>query len=358
MAEVDPLKNLTLKSALQRSVELFGDRPALAPVDGEPITYAEFGQKVQEISELLHSQGIAAGDRVGILSESQPNWGIAYFAITTIGAIAVPIFPEFVTNAVQHILRHAGCKAIFVSERLYDKLEDCQSDALATVILIDNFTPVSPQTKKDGLGEAVRERTKEFAIAALRMTGRGAPPEVQEDDTALIIYTSGTTGHSKGVILTHKNLVFDAQATTPMVNVTEQDRLLSILPLSHTFESTVGLLCPVMCGASVYYLDKPPSARVLMSAMAKVKPTIMLSVPLVMEKIYKTRVLPQLTRNVFACSIKWPRSENNFISWPVRNYWRHLGANCVCWLLAAQPFRPKWKLFCVKPVSPIPLAMV
>jgi long-chain acyl-CoA synthetase len=213
----------------------------------------------------------------------------------------VPIFTEFVGNAIQHILRHASCKAIFVSERMLDRLQDCQSDDLNTIILIDDFSLVPPEiTGMDRLREAVRERTKEFAVlreAARRMAGR-AQVEVEEDDTALIIYTSGTTGHSKGVILTHKNIVFDAQATTSMVHVTEEDRLLSILPLSHTYESTVGLVCPVMLGASIYYLGKPPSARILVSAMSQVQPTIMLSVPLVMEKIYKTRILPEIEKNL------------------------------------------------------------
>ncbi|MEW5961751.1 MAG: AMP-binding protein, partial [Chloroflexota bacterium] len=289
------------KCLLQRSVDRFGDRPALGPVEGEAMTYAEFGRKIRELTEFLGEQGIVAGDRVAILSENQPNWGVAYFAITTMGAIAVPIFPEFVTNAIQHILRHAGCKAIFVSNRLMNKLQDCQTEALNTRLIIDDFSLLPSETKMDRLKEAVRERTKEFMAlteAALRLGGR-SQEEVEEDDIALIIYTSGTTGHSKGVILTHKNIVFDAQATTSMVHVTEEDRLLSILPLSHTYESTVGLVCPVMLGASIYYLDKPPSARVLMSAMAQVKPTIMLSVPLVIEKVYKMRILPELEKNVF-----------------------------------------------------------
>ena len=298
--KLDTLEKLTLKSLLQRSVDRFGDRPALGPVDGEPMTYAEFGRKIREISEFLAEQGIVAGDRVAILSENQPNWGIAYFAITTMGAIAVPIFPEFVDSAIQHILRHAGCKAIFVSERLLIRLQDCQVDSLTTIIIMDDFSLVPSETKMDRLKETVRERTKEFVglkEAALRLAGRGQE-EVEEDDIALIVYTSGTTGHSKGVILTHKNIVFDAQVTTSMVNVTEKDRLLSILPLSHTYESTVGLVCPVMLGASIYYLGKPPSARILMSAMAQVKPTIMLSVPLVIEKVFKMRILPELEKNV------------------------------------------------------------
>ena len=146
----------------------------------------------------------------------------------------------------------------------------------------------------------VKNGTKEFAKlkeAVLRKTGK-IPSEVQENNIASIIYTSGTTGRSKGVMLTHKNLVFDAEATLSIVKVTEKDKFISILPLSHTYECTLGFILPIMQGASIYYLDKPPAARILLPAMAKIKPTMMLSVPLLIEKIYKLRILPKLTGNV------------------------------------------------------------
>jgi len=268
------------------------------------LTWREMGDRVARWRQALAGESLETGDRVAILSENQPNWGIAYFAITTMGAIAVPIFTEFVTNAIQHILRHASCKAIFVSERLLEKLKDCQSDALSIIIVIDDFSLVPAETRLDWIREAVRERTREFIAfkdVARRLAGRSSS-EVEEDDIALIIYTSGTTGHSKGVILTHKNIVFDAETTTSMVKVSTEDRLLSILPLSHTYESTVGLVCPILFGASIFYLDKPPSARVLIAAMTAVKPTIVLSVPLVIEKVFKLRVLPELEKNAL---LRW-----------------------------------------------------
>ena len=115
----------------------------------------------------------------------------------------------------------------------------------------------------------------------------------REDDLATIVYTSGTTGHSKGVMLTHGNLVSDAKATVVISGIRGDDRLLSILPLPHTYECTLGLITPVLVGASVSYLDKPPTAPVLLPALATVQPTIMLSVPLIIEKIYKAKILPR-----------------------------------------------------------------
>ena len=288
---------LTLLHVLRQSRDKYGERTALAMVDGARMTYESFADHVQSLSHILHDRGIIAGNRVAILSENRPNWGVAYFAIATMGAIVVPILPDFHASEIHHILRHAECKAVFVSKRLYGQLEEIEFPELETMILLDDFSIIPPMTKKDKLSELLEEGGREFAKlkeAALKLTRR-IPAAVRPDDVAAIVYTSGTTGHSKGVMLTHRNLTSDAAASVQLVSVSEHDRMLSILPLSHTYECTLGLITPLMVGASVYYLDKLPTAAVLLPAMAKVKPTIMLSVPLVIEKIYKANILPKLT---------------------------------------------------------------
>ncbi|MEA3476367.1 MAG: AMP-binding protein [Candidatus Cloacimonadota bacterium] len=296
---MDDLKKLTLKSLLNYSAKKYSDKPALSFVSGTPISYSELRESVQELSKFLHHHGIIVGDKVAILSENNPNWGIAYFAITTMGAIAVPILPDFHVTEVHHILRHSNCKAIFVSEKYYEKIEDFRSDTLSSIILINDFSLIPLETSKVVLKKLILEGSKEIAKikeAALRLT-KIISPEVQEDDIAVIIYTSGTTGHSKGVVLTHKNIVFDAIATLKIQNITTDDRLLSILPLPHTYECTIGFIVPLIRGACIYYLEKPPTARVLLPAMQKIKPTMILTVPLIIEKIFKTKISPNFTHN-------------------------------------------------------------
>jgi long-chain acyl-CoA synthetase len=121
---------------------------------------------------------------------------------------------------------------------------------------------------------------------------------IKEDDLAAIIYTSGTTGSSKGVMLSHRNLAFDATAAQNVVEIYPEDKFLSILPLAHTFECTVGMIIPVLNGASIHYIQKPPTPTVLVKAMATVKPEFMLTVPLIIEKIYKNKVLPNFQKNM------------------------------------------------------------
>jgi long-chain acyl-CoA synthetase len=293
------LSNLTLAEVLRQAVAGNADRSALSTVDGSPITYAEFAERVDHLSRFLHERGIISGDRVVILSENTPNWAVAYFAVTTMGSVVVPILPEFHPNEIHHIIRHSEAKAVIVSLKLYAALEDADFPLIATTLRIDDFSVIPSRTPKDRLRSIIDEGTIGFARlkeAALRLARRrGAEPH--EEDLACIIYTSGTTGHSKGVMLTHKNLVSDVLATTMLIDMGKDDRLLSILPLSHTYECTLGMIMPLLVGATVYYLDKPPSAVVLLPALAKIQPTMMLSVPLVIEKLYKAKIHPQLTGN-------------------------------------------------------------
>ena len=292
-------KTKTLKSVLHETVLHYGNNIAVSMVDGEPLTYEEFNEKVQVISKILQKRGIIKGDKVAILSENKPQWGIAYFAITTLGAIAVPILPDFHANEIRHILMHSEAKAIFISQIQYNKLEDVELESLLTIFHIDDFSIIPPHTTLDRLKDLIKEGEVEFAKLRESAMKILYPEQstLKEDDIASIIYTSGTTGHSKGVELSHKNLIFDAEATLKIQNVVEDDRLLSILPLSHSYEFTIGFLIPFIRGASIYYLDKPPVARVLLPVLQKIKPTMMLTVPLVIEKIYKLRIAPQLSKS-------------------------------------------------------------
>ncbi|MDP1677728.1 MAG: AMP-binding protein [Bacteroidota bacterium] len=291
---------LTLTSLYNRSIQEFSKTPALGYVGETHFTYQEFGEQVKHCSDVLRDRGVAPGDRVAIIGESSPYWGIAYFAITTMGCVAVPILPDFHTTEIHHILRHAECTALFVSERLAAKLDDIDRSPFLAFILLDTLSLIEDQTNGTTLKQLISDGSRELRkIRSLALQLAGYQHTVpKEDDLAAIIYTSGTTGHSKGVILTHKNIVWNAQASYDIPPMVPSDRLLSILPLAHVYECTLGLVLPIMCGASITYLRKPPTAAVLLPALLKIRPTIMLVVPLIIEKIYKTKVLPQIRKKL------------------------------------------------------------
>jgi len=276
----------TLGAMFNESVKQNASKLALGFVGERALTYHEVFQKVNSVIAFLESKGIEKGDKIGILSTNQPNWGIAYFAIVSMGAVVVPILPDFSESEIENVLTHAEVKALFVSENLYRKIDNEKLPNLELIMLVDNFSEISHNgifdqpsfTNEDILPQ------KEY--------------RVEKDDLASIIYTSGTTGKSKGVMLSHWNLTFTVKGSGKIHNITSKDRLLSILPLSHTYENTVAFLLPFAGGATIWYLRKPPVPSVLMPALLEVKPTIMLSVPLIIEKVYKGKVLPSINSKV------------------------------------------------------------
>lgn len=298
---MEALEQFTFCHLLKRTVAAFPNHYALAMVNDTPITYSELNHQVEELIEFMYSQGIAKGDRVAILSENMPNWGIAYFAITCMGAVVVPILKDFHSNEIHHILNHSETKMVFISVSQYGKLAYEDVAVKPIMVHIDTFTIIPPETHRENIKDILKEGSLKFArlkAKALKAVGLH-PAEVTESDLAAIIYTSGTTGSSKGVMLTQKNIVYDAHITMRIQNVNENDKLISILPLAHTYECTIGFIIPMMQGACVYYLDKPPTARVLIPAMQKIRPTMILTVPLIIEKIFKMQIYPQLTANAF-----------------------------------------------------------
>ena len=282
------LKKLTLPELLSNSCSKFKNNLSLNFVQSGKRTYQDFYNEVTSIANYLLSSGIQKGDKIAILSANMPNWGITQFAIARIGAIAVPVLPGFSSIEIQNILEHSESKIIFVSKLLYKLVADIKTSYLEQKILMNTFARIP----EDYPVEAIDKLENNIGLDNLTPL---PAIQVEEEDTASIIYTSGTTGFSKGVELTHRNLVWNARQCATIQPVSIQDRFLSILPLAHTYENTLGLLLPVMFGAQIYYLDRVPTPKLLVPAMQKIRPTVMLSVPLIIEKIYKTQVLPKFT---------------------------------------------------------------
>lgn len=274
MQTINELGTYTFQALLENSIKRFGERPALSLVSGAPISYNEANKQIEQLQQVLYRLGINPGDKVAIYSHSVPHWGIAYFAIVTMGAIAVPLLPDFTDKEVKSCLEHSETTMIIASEKLMSRIPE----TVSVLIDIQDFS-----VKK---GTEIRD-------------GTPPPYTCKEDDTASVIYTSGTTGRSKGVELSHKNLVWNAIAGQSCQRINEYDRALSILPLSHVYEFTIGFLMFFLNGACVYYLEGIPSPRILLPALLKVRPTMMLSVPIVMEKIYRNKILPALTSSPF-----------------------------------------------------------
>ncbi len=276
-------EKLNFATVIPDVVEKYANNVALGFVDEEPISYAQMGTKIKAVISFLEALEIKPGDRVIIYSQNMPNWGIAYFALQCMGVVAVPILPDFNTHELQNVLNHSESKAIFVSENLEYKLKDVKRDFVDAVIRIDNFKVIEG-TKQEIVFDENAKCESDY--------------QPKEDELAILLYTSGTTGDSKGVMLSQKNVIYNALQGNEIQKINEHERFLSVLPLSHTYENTLGLILPILKGANVTYLQKPPTAAVLIPAMQKVKPHLMLTVPMIIEKVYRKSVLPKLQNKV------------------------------------------------------------
>ena len=266
----------TLYELARNSVEKFASKVAFSMFEGDDVTYAEVGRRIEKVQEILTCAGLHAGDKVALLSSNMPNWGVCYFAVTSAGMVAVPILPDFSGEELDMIIAHSEAKALLVSDRLFTKLSKQTIERLNVVV-----------------------RTKNLGVIAQRVKGEGSMAVPKPDDLAVIIYTSGTTSKPKGVMLTHAALCAQVGISSSIFPVLPDDVFLSVLPLSHTYECSIGVIYPSSMGARVVYLDRPPTASALMPALRAVRPSVMLIVPLIIEKIYRHQVLAKFNSNGF-----------------------------------------------------------
>jgi long-chain acyl-CoA synthetase len=267
----------TIPAAFQETLNRHSTRNALSLLGNKPLTYADTARQIRAFMAMLENLGIHPGDRVAILSSGMPNWGISYYAITFMGGVAVPLLPDFHPDEIRNILEHSGASTILISDGLRSKIISLPADIDLIRIRIEDFSVI-------GEGQVLPA----FDPNAIPVREY----HVDEDDMASIIYTSGTTGKSKGVMLSHRNIVFTAEKSGCVQEIRETDRFLSILPLSHSYENTIGLILPMLKGAAIWYLGKIPTASNLLPALLEVKPTIMLSVPIIIEKIFRNKIQP------------------------------------------------------------------
>ena len=266
----------TLYELARNSVEKFASKVAFSMFEGDDVTYAEVGRRIEKVQEILTGAGLRAGDKVALLSSNMPNWGVCYFAVTSAGMVAVPILPDFSGEELDMIIAHSEAKALLVSDRLFTKLSKQTIERLNVVV-----------------------RTKNLGVIAQRVRGEGTMAVPKPDDLAVIIYTSGTTSKPKGVMLTHAALCAQVGISSGIFPVLPDDVFLSVLPLSHTYECSIGMIYPFSMGARVVYLDRPPTASALLPALRAVRPSVRLIVPLIIEKIYRHQVLAKFNSNGF-----------------------------------------------------------
>ncbi len=293
---------MTLNYTLDRSIEKYTDLPAICMATETPLTYGEFGECIFAIAARLQADGVKKGDHIALLGENSPNWGTAYLAIVRLGAVAVPILPDLPEADVHHILNEMAVPVLFVTSRQIEKIYELNQKELKQIITLDDSAASQDVLEVTHFSTYLEE--SKAVYEKVTSEGELSFAEVQEEDTASILYTSGTSGYSKAVMLSHKNLTANAYSAATMINHIEpQTVFLSVLPMSHTYEFTLGFICPLIKGCKIAYAGKTPTPAILQRLCAHEKPGVMFAVPLIMEKIYKKRVLPQIEKSFILSTI-------------------------------------------------------
>ncbi len=294
-----------VKSALEN----YTDMPAFTDFKGETITYNEVAKSILKCHRMYKALGIKPGDKIALIGRNSTNWGVTYLAAVTYGAVIVPILPDFSPSDINHIVNHSGAVLLFSSHAIFDKIDETKMPGLKGIIAIDDFSVLVDAHGKveKAVKKAKTEKDKLNNQSALKHLEFFAP---KPDDVMVLSYTSGTSGYSKGVLLPHRSIWSNVQYARDTFDITPGERIVSFLPLAHAYGCLFEFLWPFTEGVHVTFLSRTPSPQIITEAFREVRPHLILAVPLILEKIFKKKILPKLEKGSMKTLLKIPGINN------------------------------------------------
>jgi long-chain acyl-CoA synthetase len=280
---------------IEQSIKQNWDIEALSNYKEKGYSYKEIAGKILKLHLLFKGSGIKEGEKIALVGRNSANWCITYLATVTYGAVIVPILPDFKPEDLVHIINHSDSRLLLADDKIYETLDLTRTPEIAGVISLDDFRLII------SVSETVRE-----VFSSLDKRYEEAYPDIKKehikfsdlsnDQLAVISYTSGTTGFSKGVMITHNSLAANVRYAQENMPLEPGDPVVSFLPLAHTYGCAFEFLFPFTFGCHITILTKTPSPQILIQAFKEIKPRLVLSVPLVIEKIFKKQLLPIISK--------------------------------------------------------------
>lgn len=286
---------------IEDSIKKNWDLDALTDYNGATLQYKDVARKIEKVHIFLEEAGVKKGDKIAICGRNSSHWGVTYLAILSYGAIVVPILHEFKADNIHHIVNHSDARMLYVGDRVWEDLNEQEMPKLEGIMLMTDFSVLVARNKKllharEHLNEIFGKKyPKNFRPEHVQYYKEQSP-----DELAMINYTSGTTSSSKGVMIPYRALWSNMAFAESVLELHPGDKVVSILPMAHTFGMSFEFLYEFVVGCHVYFLTRIPSPKIISQAFADVKPRIIIAVPLVVEKIVKKKVLPQLEKNIWA----------------------------------------------------------
>lgn len=258
-------------------------------------SYRRIAEKILKLHILFRGSGIQEGDKIALVGRNSANWCITYLATVTYGAVIVPVLPDFKPDDLTNIINHSDSKLLFADDKIFETLDISKVPAIAGVLSLDDFKLITSVSHavKDAFNSVDEKYSKAYPDLSQEDVKFS---DISNDKLAVISYTSGTTGFSKGVMITHNSLACNVRYAQKNMPLESGDPVVSFLPLAHTYGCAFEFLFPFTYGCHITILTKTPSPQILIQAFKEIKPRLILSVPLVIEKIYKKQLLPVISQ--------------------------------------------------------------
>ena len=327
----------------------------------ETFSYYEMAKEIAKLHLLFKKAGIKQGDKIALIGRNNPRWCITYIATITYGAVIVPILQDFTPADVTHIINHSESRLLFLGDNFWDVIDEDHIRQIEAVFSLTDFHVIFERNGKsltkfqhDILKNYRSKYPRGFSVSDIKY------PDIPNDRVILLNYTSGTTGYSKGVMLTVNNLTGNVLFAKTALNTQtgtyyfqRGGRTLSFLPLAHAYGCAFDFLAPLAVGGHVTLLGRIPSPKILIEAMAVVKPTIICCVPMILEKIYRKQVLPMLEKGPMSIAMKIPLLNTAIYSVIRKKLMDAFGGNVTIFIVGGAPMNQKTESFLMKIHFPI-----
>jgi long-chain acyl-CoA synthetase len=292
---------------IEKSISSNWKIDALADYKGSSFTYEEVAAQMVKLHIIFEKAGIKPGDKIALVGKNSAAWGITFLAVISYGAVIVPILPDFTPDDIHHIVNHSDSVLLFTGEQIFDTLDRKKLPEIRATFKVNDFSLIYAEDGSD-LHLVVENINQLFA----EHYPDGFGPEnfhlqhVPNHELAVISYTSGTTGFSKGVMIPHNSLIANIRYAHENMPLEPRDEIVSFLPLAHSYGCAFEFLFPFTLGCNITFLGKTPSPQIIMQAFKEIRPRLILSVPLVIEKIFKKQILPTISKSVMKILLSVP----------------------------------------------------
>lgn len=341
---------------VEESIRANWDRDALTDYKGATLQYKDVARKIEKMHILFEHAGIRKGDKIALCGRNSANWTATFLGVVTYGAVAVPILHEFKADNVHHIVNHSEARMLFVGDQVWEMFNEAAMPNLEGIIELKNFDLVVSRSEK--LTYAREHLNEEFGkkypcrFRAEQVSYRREEPE----ELAVINYTSGTTGYSKGVMLPYRSIISNIVHIDQKVGLKAGDSIVSMLPLGHIFGLVFDFLYGITKGAHLWFLTRMPSPKIIAESFAVIRPRVIACVPLIVEKIFKKNILPEVDNKLGKLLLNLPIISDKIKEQIRQQAMEVFGGNFIEIVIGGAPFNPEVEAFLRKINFPYTIA--